>query len=35
MSDGIDHLIINSPFSKPAQHWAYKREAILARHSRA
>jgi len=27
MPDGIDHLIINSPFTEPAEHWAYEREA--------
>jgi len=27
MTAGIDHLIINSPFAEPAQHWAYEREA--------
>ncbi|MGH7287293.1 MAG: hypothetical protein ACREI8_04670, partial [Myxococcota bacterium] len=27
MSGGIDHLIINSPFTEPAEHWAYEREA--------
>ena len=27
MSQGIDHLIICSPFAEPDSHWAYDREA--------
>ena len=27
MPEGIDHLIINSPFEEPAEHWGYVHEA--------